>query len=106
MSTTHIEKIEPVTKEELEKQLNRIGWSFKGRYPNQWIFDDKGHKTKIRVMGDRLEVEGVFEESFTGSVLYSFRGSNITIIDSDTVSFGTDHNFINFYGKALEALTP
>ena len=92
------------TLKELEEILPSIGWKIGGRYPNEWIIDNNGKRSNIRVMTDRLEVEKTFEKSHTGSICFFFHSCNIIVIDGDTISIGKDSTFINFYGKALTPL--
>ena len=42
---------------ELKEKLNKIGFEIKGRYPNRFIYDANGNRTKYRVWNDRIEYD-------------------------------------------------
>lgn len=84
-------------KEKLEEELKKIGWSIKGRYPNSWIYDHKNKRTNYRVMDDRIEVEGVSENTI---VAFYFKDCEIKRME-DAVAVGTKEQFILFMNHDL-----
>ena len=79
---------------ELEKKLNEIGWEIKGKYPNSFIFNEKGERMDFRVMSDRIEVIGTKDVP----VCFYKKGSKASFIgdEKDTVAWGTKNCFILF----------
>lgn len=98
------EKQVSTTKEELQEHLQRIGWDFSGRYPNEWIKDHNGERTNYRVCGDCIQVKGVSDNT---DVCFYFKGAETVMVDEDAVALGTQQCFILFMNHDLKkALTP
>ena len=108
MNNKHQELIEGkgVTLEDFKNALESVGWRISGTYPNSWIVDNEGERSKIRVMSDRLEIEQVFGNNFKGSVCFYFNSCMIEVLENDTISLGSKNIFVNFYGKALDKTPP
>lgn len=90
-------------KEELEKSLNKIGWSIKGRYPNVYIYDHKGVNSGYRVLGDRIE-PSLQEKS---SCSFYFKGIEVYELEEngkvDCVGVkakGNNEVFLQFYNHS------
>lgn len=81
-------------REELQIALKKIGWDYRGRYPNERIIDHEGKSTCYRVLNDGIQVTGVSENS---AVDFYFKGATISVLlENDAVSLGTDDCFILF----------
>jgi len=108
MNNKHQELTEDrgVTLEDLKNALESVGWRISGTYPNSWIVDNEGERSKIRVLSDRLEIEQVFNVNFKGSVCFYFNSCTIEMLEDDTISLGSNNIFINFYGEALDKTPP
>lgn len=90
-------------KEELKEKLEKIGWTMRGKYPNEWIFDHEGKKTCYMVRGDRIELSGVSPHS---CVHFHYKDSKADMLEgNDAVSFGTEEQFILFMNHDLNKIT-
>lgn len=92
------------TREELSEALAKICWSMKGKYPNEYIFDQEGKRTCYRVLSDRIEVSGVNENS---AVCFHYKGSDVKLLEEgDAVSLGTEQCFVLFINHNVKKVTP
>lgn len=81
---------------ELKEKLNKIGFEVKGRYPNRFIYDANGNRTKYRVLNDRIEYDLDLENYISYCTCFYFDGAIIEMIDNDAVSVGTKECFVMF----------
>jgi len=91
-----------------KRALAKIGWSTRGRYPNEWVINNLGERTLWRVLSDRIELEskGAFGEKASecgnaGAVSVYYK-SNIELLSGtgnkpNCVSIGTNDVFVQFY---------
>lgn len=87
-------------KEELEIALGKIGWTIKGRYPNQYIYDHEGKNAGYRVMGDLIEPASQGKSN----LVFEFAGIEVYELDTDgridcvgIKAKGNDNVFLQFY---------
>ena len=85
------------TLEEFEENLNKIGFSIKGRYPNSWIYKPDNTRTYYRVMSDRIEMCFRDENFISYDACFYFKDSDVELIDGDAVSLGKNGIFAMFY---------
>lgn len=89
-----------MNREDLLKSLEKIGWKFHGRYPNERIVDHEGKGKDIRITSDRLEIQQKNVDCcfyFKGCKVYELDNSKGEI---DCVGIQSEENndvFIQFY---------
>lgn len=72
-----------MTKEQFEKELNKIGFKFKWIYPNTFIFNWKWKRMPFRVRSDWLEL---ITDGFDYSITIWFDKIKCQILEWNTLS--------------------
>lgn len=72
-------------KQLLQENLEKIGYSLYGRYPNEYIYDYKKQRTKWRVLNDRIENDRCDDNV---SINFYYKACDIEILDNNCVCIG------------------
>lgn len=89
-----------ITRQEFKKALNKIGFDINsspnGR--NDFILNEKGKKSKIRVLSSHLEVRSnhLFGESFNGDITFYF--------DCCRIEHDKENNTVNLISNKEEGI--
>jgi len=87
-----------ITIEKLKEALNMIGWDIRGEYPNSWIYNNFGERTKFRAVSDGVQLcSNSFGEKGCGDLCFNFDEAKINKLGNNTISLGTKNIFVNFY---------
>ena len=91
-------------KEELQKSLEKIGWKFYGKYPNERLLDHDGVIKDIKITNERLEIQETNLDTcfyLKGCEVYELTNPQGDVDCVGLKAIGNNEVFIQFYNHSI-----